>query len=80
MNATEILEFFQWCEENLKNFTIEDCDESKHFYIGYEMVGGWAGDSRNYFICEGSDVVAKALRMFDAANSEDAYERMLRLS
>ncbi len=64
-----MIEFFEWAEANLKGFVVEDCSESKHFYINNEMVGGWAGDTRQYFYNQ-NDELAKALRMMDAANAQ----------
>lgn len=70
MNQRELSEFFGWCEENIKNFRVEDCDESRHFYIRDVRIGGWAGDSRQYFF-EHSNIAAKAIRMMDASKGFD---------
>lgn len=67
MTQTEIIQFFEWAEENLSQFTVTECDESMHAYFNDTFIGGWAGDSRQYFI-KHSDELAKLLRMFDAYN------------
>lgn len=69
MNQTEMREFFQWCDVTLKQFTISDCDESEHYYLGDVFIGGWAGDRREFFY-KHSDQLAQALRMFDAERTE----------
>ncbi len=68
MNQQELKSFFTFCEDNLKGFEVRDCDESQHFYLNDEFIGGWAGDSRAFFY-EQNDSMAKALRMMDGANS-----------
>ncbi len=65
MNQSEMKEFFLWCEENLKGFKQVDADESVHFYLNEECIGGWAGDRQEFFY-EQSDKLAAALRMMDA--------------
>ena len=66
MNEEEMKAFFEWCDENLKGFEVQDCDESQHFYLNGVMIGGWAGDTRAYFYDQ-NDELAKALRMMNAA-------------
>lgn len=70
MNQSELKEFFSWCEENIKTFNKEDCDESEHYYIKDTLIGGWAGDTRSFFY-EHSNIFAKALRMMDADKNFD---------
>ena len=69
MSQQELIEFFKWAQDNLKGFTVEPCDESKHFYLNEVRIGGWAGDSRVYFYDQ-NDELARALRMMDAATSQ----------
>lgn len=69
MNQTEIKEFFDWCEDHIKNCYWDDCDESMHFYYAETMLGGWAGDSQKFFYNQ-SDDLAKLLRMLDAAKEQ----------
>ncbi|MGD8116954.1 hypothetical protein [Vibrio sp. TRT 29B02] len=67
MNESEARVFFEWAEEHLKGFTVEDCEESTHYYLNGVLVGGWAGDTRQTFYKQ-NDELAKGLRMFDAYN------------
>jgi hypothetical protein len=71
MNQTEIKEFLLFCESDIKGFKMQDCDESKHAYVNDEMVGGWAGDSREFFF-EQNDTSARILNMMDAAKRFDS--------
>lgn len=45
-----------FCENNVAGFKNTDCDESDHWYYKGELVGGFAGDKRQYFLvpCEES--------------------------
>lgn len=70
MNQSEMKELFEFCDETIKTFKAIDCDESTHFYIGDQCIGGWAGDSRQFFF-EHSNIAAKAIRMMDASKSID---------
>lgn len=70
MNQQEQKEFFQWCDDNIKTFEKEPCDESEHYYIGGVMVGGWAGDTQQFFF-EHNNISAKALRMMDTDKTFD---------
>lgn len=63
---TELSEFFGWCESNLRQFYIESCDESNHFYLGDVYIGGWAGDTRQFYLIHSNECAA-ALRMMNAA-------------
>lgn len=65
MTQTELSEFFTWVGENLNNFHSQDCEESEHYYLGDDRLGGWRGDTRQYFL-DSNDTTAKALRMMDA--------------
>ncbi|HAS5778557.1 TPA: hypothetical protein I7E95_002515 [Vibrio cholerae] len=67
MTQQEIKEFFDWAQHNLRNFEIQECDESNHVYLNDVFIGGWAGDTQKYFIKQ-NDETAKALRMMEAAN------------
>lgn len=67
MNQLEMDEFFSWCDENLEGYTEEPCDESEHYYYKGEMIGGWAGDCREFFINH-NDQLAEAIRIFDKSN------------
>jgi len=68
MNQAEMVMFFSWCEEHLAQFKVNPCDESTHYYLGDVQVGGWAGDSRQYFYNQ-CDELASALRMMNAAKA-----------
>lgn len=70
MNQDELKEFFTWCEDNIKNFNAEPCDESQHYYIKDTLIGGWAGDSCQFFF-EHNNISVKALRMMDADKKFD---------
>jgi len=66
MNQNELIEFFNWCNDNLLNFENQHCDESQHYYLNDVMIGGWAGDTCRYFY-EQNDELAGAIRMMDAS-------------
>jgi hypothetical protein len=68
MDNEELRVFFQWCEESLRQFHTESCDESEHYYLGDVMIGGYAGDTRAYFFNHGNEFAA-AVRMFDASKA-----------
>jgi hypothetical protein len=70
MNQKEIKELFQFCEDTIKTYHADPCDESTHMYIGDVCIGGWAGDRQEFFF-EHSNVAAKAIRMMDASKSID---------
>ncbi|EGQ8547893.1 hypothetical protein ACOJUY_004352 [Vibrio alginolyticus] len=69
MTQSEMKNFFDWAEKNLRGFQAQDCDESEHYYLNDECIGGYAGDRRELFI-KHNDELAKALRMMDAANAQ----------
>lgn len=72
MNQTEMQEFFGWCEDTLKGFEVQEAEESKHFYLNDELVGGLAGDRNEYFIKHNDDL-ASAIRMFDASRPQRVF-------
>lgn len=47
---TDLRSLFDWCEDNLSGFKRVICDESEHYYLNDVRIGGWAGDSQQYFI------------------------------
>jgi UDP-2,3-diacylglucosamine pyrophosphatase LpxH len=47
--------FFEWCVD-VDGYEEHDCDESQHFYYLGEHVGGWAGDTCQYFIASNEKV------------------------
>lgn len=65
MNQSEIREFLDYCEENVRNFNVSDCEESVHCYFNDTMIGGYAGDSRTYFINYGTPEFDFLLKSFD---------------
>lgn len=68
MNQQEIQSLFAWATDSIVGFEVEDCEESYHCYYNGTFVGGWAGDSREYFF-KHSDDLARLIRMYDAFNS-----------
>lgn len=66
MNQNEIREFLDYCEGNVKNFEVSDCEESVHCYFNDTMIGGYAGDSRSYFINDGTPEFYFLLKSFDS--------------
>lgn len=70
MNQSELKKFFAFCEDNIKTFKVEDCEESEHYYIGSERIGWHAGDSGEFFL-DNNNITAKAIRMMDAASDFD---------
>ena len=64
MNQTELDEFFCWAE-SVAGFETEDCDESEHYYFNNVMVGGWAGDCRQFFLKHNVQV-CKLIALYDA--------------
>ncbi len=65
MSQEELRAFFVFCEGNLLGFVATSCDESAHYYLDDECIGGYAGDRQELFF-KHSDVLARALRMYDA--------------
>lgn len=63
MNQNEIQDFLGWCTEHL-NVQVDDADESTHMHFGDHFVGGWAGDTRQFFLSD-DDIVPKLIRMHD---------------
>lgn len=63
MNNEECAEFLGWCTEHLQ-CDLNDCDESSHLYFNGEMIGGYAGDRREYFM-EQNDTVARVFKMYN---------------
>ena len=45
----ELDKLFEFGQNNMMRFEIVDADESKHFYLNDEFIGGWAGDTRDFF-------------------------------
>jgi hypothetical protein len=68
MNQDELVAFFNWCGEVIVGFDPQDCDESTHFYVGDDRIGGYAGDTRQYFLDQ-NDATARLIRMMDADTS-----------
>ena len=68
MNQNEIIAFHTFAEQILGAMW-ENCDESTHLYHNEHYIGGWAGDERKFFICDG-DYVAKLVRMYDIYTGE----------
>ncbi|MGL6123987.1 MAG: hypothetical protein ACRC1W_13465 [Shewanella sp.] len=66
----ELTEFFWWCESNLRQFYIEHCDESDQFYLGDVCIGGWAGDTQQFYMIYSNECAA-ALRMMNVATDAD---------
>jgi hypothetical protein len=62
MNQNEIQDFLGWCTEHL-NVKLSDADESSHMHFGDHFVGGWAGDTRQFFLSD-ADVVPKMIKMY----------------
>ncbi len=63
MNQGEIEDFLGWCTEHL-NVQVGDADESTHMHFGDCFVGGWAGDTRQFFLSD-DDIVPKLIKMYD---------------
>jgi hypothetical protein len=61
---------FKWADENLVKFEVQQCDESEHYYFDGEMVGGWAGDTRQYFAKRESTGFAKIQAAYNAIQKE----------
>lgn len=72
--------FLNWCFDSLKGCEWKDCDESQHLYLNGEMLGGYAGDTRQHFICNDAEGYAKARRMFLTCHDEPANEREMYLA
>lgn len=51
-NYTDPKELFNFCIENnkLEGFKTVDADESEHYYYDDVLVGGWRGDTQEYFV------------------------------
>jgi hypothetical protein len=59
----EIQDFLFWCTEHL-NVQVGDADESTHMHFGDHFVGGWAGDTRQFFLSD-DEVIPKMLAMYN---------------
>lgn len=69
MNQQEMQAFFLWCESTLLGFEVVENEESTHYYLHDERIGGWAGDSKTFFL-EHNEICSGAIRMMDAVHGK----------
>lgn len=74
MKNINLEKLFNFCEENLENFKVEDIDESQHYYLNGQIIGGYAGDTRTLFKREGSEFL-KAVKEYNDYESELEYQK-----
>ncbi len=46
----DLEKLFNFGKETMADFQVEDNEESEHYYLHGERIGGYAGDSRQYFM------------------------------
>ncbi len=68
MDQSELKQFFTWAQDNVEGFTVEPCEESVHYYINDEYIGGYAGDRREYFFKHNDSSVAALNQMLAESN------------
>ena len=45
----DLEELFTFAQNQMMGFEVVDNEESKSFYLNNEFIGGWAGDTREFF-------------------------------
>jgi hypothetical protein len=70
VNLKELFDFCQDKQDKLGNFEVRPCDESEHYYLDNQMIGGYAGDVREYF-SEPSEELSFAIKTFELAKRLD---------
>ena len=49
MEQAELQELYMWGSRNIQAFEVEQVDESTHYYMNNELIGGFAGDTQQFF-------------------------------
>lgn len=68
MDEFETQHFLEWVTENLAGVEVQDVDESIHVYYKGSLIGGFAGDTRTYFVDMKSETYQRAVRMYQMDN------------
>lgn len=74
MEQDKISNLFEFCKNNVEDFTVKIVDESEHYYIKDKMVGGYLGDSQKLFIRR-SDVLSGLMKDFEKFEKKIEEER-----